>query len=129
MSFKKGKQFESAVEMFDYFKDTTRTKIYVEDTLVDCDDLCLALTIEDVYSTFSKYSEAIKEKEDEIREFWLWDYCSNGLWERTLLFYDDNFKNSKGGFHLVMSELPDYKKLKVESSKIKINMATKEVVE
>lgn len=124
MKYKKGKPFESAVEMFEWCYD--RKKLWCNIHNVVITDSSSSIPINDT-KAFWEYSQAIEEKEDEVREFWNYYYLIGKVWSRTSNFYDGNYENTSGFSSVILSKAE--KTIKIESSKIRVNMRTLEIVE
>lgn len=125
MKYKKGKQFESAVEMAEALG---RDEVVIgrgSGALFKPQDLGAV----DIVAHYSEYHQAIEEKEDEVKEFWQWAQLGDVSWHINPEFYDERYRNSSGHVNNWLKDLPDSKKRKIESSKIRINMRTLEIVE
>jgi DNA-directed RNA polymerase subunit RPC12/RpoP len=123
MNYKKGKQFESAVEMVDcltmygfvYYKDTKLTK--------NC------IKAEEVVDWFSSYHQVIEEKEDIMISYYKWDYINeHEKWTTTRDYISESFETTDGKEVHWLRWLKEGEKRKIESSKIRINMRTLEIV-
>ena len=126
MKYKKGKQFESAVEMAEALG---RDEVVIgrgSGALFKPQDLGAV----DIVAHYSEYHQAIEEKEDEVREFFRWttvEHASTAV--DTHHYYDNEFKGVRGQLNRELAHLPDSKKRKIESSKIRVRMSDLTIVE
>lgn len=114
--YKKGEAFKSAVEMFEWLHEGNYG--YASETV------CYYMEefgIHEIRNDYSKYHKAIPIEEEKITDYWLWEYCDDGVWKQLDEFFSDELRDTKGDIYKHLKDLPDNKKRKVEGSLLRLN--------